>query len=46
MSLSFVEKAVKIHGDTYDYSLVEYKDFKTKVKPMVFVQKHQIITYM
>jgi hypothetical protein len=32
MSLSFIERAVKIHWDTYDYSLVEYKDVKTKVK--------------
>jgi hypothetical protein len=31
MSLGFVEKATKIHGDTYDYSLVEYKNMKTKV---------------
>ena len=27
----FVEKAVKIHGDKYDYSLVEYKNNNTKV---------------
>ena len=32
MSLGFIEKAIKIHGDTYDYSLVEYKNMKTKVK--------------
>jgi len=31
MSLEFIEKAIKIHGDTYDYSLVEYKNMKTKV---------------
>jgi len=28
----FIEKAKTIHGDTYDYSLVEYKNNYTKVK--------------
>lgn len=28
----FVEKARKIHGDKYDYSLVEYKNNKTKLE--------------
>jgi hypothetical protein len=28
----FKEKAKKIHGDKYDYSLVEYKNYQTKVK--------------
>jgi hypothetical protein len=28
----FVEKSIKIHGDKYDYSLVNYKNSKTKVK--------------
>lgn len=28
----FVEKAIKVHGDKYDYSLVNYIDNKTKVK--------------
>jgi len=28
----FIEKAKAIHGDKYDYSLVEYKNAKTKVK--------------
>ena len=28
----FIEKAKLIHGDKYDYSLVEYKNSKTKVK--------------
>lgn len=28
----FIESARKVHGDRYDYSLVEYKDSKTKVK--------------
>lgn len=29
---SFIEKAVKKHGDKYDYSLVEYKGSQTNVK--------------
>ena len=28
----FIEKAIKVHGDKYDYSLVNYVDNKTKVK--------------
>ena len=28
----FIEKARKIHGDKYDYSLVEYKTNKGKIK--------------
>jgi len=28
----FIEKAKAVHGDKYDYSLVEYKNNKTKVK--------------
>ena len=28
----FIERARKIHGDKFDYSLVEYKNTKTKVK--------------
>jgi len=28
----FIEKAKAIHGDKYDYSLVEYKNARTKVK--------------
>ena len=28
----FIEKAKKIHGDKYDYSLVEYKGTYNKVK--------------
>ena len=28
----FIEKAKLIHGDKYDYSLVEYKNMKTKIK--------------
>ena len=29
---SFIDKSKQIHGDKYDYSLVEYKNNKTKVK--------------
>ena len=28
----FIERAVAIHGNKYDYSLVDYKDYKTPVK--------------
>jgi hypothetical protein len=28
----FIKRAQKVHGDKYDYSLVEYKNNKTKVK--------------
>ena len=28
----FIEKAISIHGDKYDYSLVDYKNAHTKVK--------------
>jgi hypothetical protein len=28
----FIEKAKEIHGDKYDYSLLEYKNNKTKIK--------------
>lgn len=28
----FIKKSKLIHGDRYDYSLVDYKDCKTKVK--------------
>ena len=27
----FIERSIKIHGNKYDYSKVEYKDFYTKV---------------
>jgi len=27
----FIEKAIKIHGDTYDYSKVEYINWKTNI---------------
>ena len=29
---TFIQAAIEIHGDKYDYSLVEYKNNKTKVK--------------
>lgn len=28
----FIERAIKVHGDTYNYSKVEYKNKRTKVK--------------
>jgi len=28
----FIERAIKIHGNKYDYSLVEYKNTDSKVK--------------
>ena len=36
----FVEKAIVVHGDKYDYSYVDYKNSKTKVK--IFCKKHGI----
>ena len=36
----FIQKAQKIHGDKYDYSLVEYRNNKTKVK--IICPKHGI----
>ena len=39
-SKHFIEKSKKIHGDKYDYSLVEYKNNKTKVK--IICQIHGI----
>lgn len=36
----FVKKAVKKHGDKYDYSLVKYVDAETKVK--ILCRKHGI----
>lgn len=36
----FIEKAIKIHGNNYDYSLVEYKNCYTKIK--IVCQKHGI----
>lgn len=34
----FIEKAMKIHGDKYDYSKVEYKNYHTKVE--IICRKH------
>ena len=28
----FIEDAIKVHGDGYDYSLAEYKGAKGKIK--------------
>lgn len=39
-SEQFIEKAKSIHGDKYDYSLVEYKDTHTKVK--IICSKHGV----
>ena len=36
----FIEKAKEIHGDKYDYSLVEYKNNKTKIK--IICKEHGI----
>jgi len=36
----FIEKSKKIHGDKYNYSLIEYKDNNTKVK--IICPKHGI----
>ena len=37
----FIKKAIQIHGDKYDYSLVDYKNCDTKVK--IFCKKHNFI---
>ena len=37
----FIEKAKNVHGDKYDYSLVEYKNCDTKIK--IICPKHGII---
>lgn len=34
----FIERAIKIHGDIYDYSEVNYINYKTKVK--IFCNQH------
>jgi len=36
----FIEEAIKIHGNKYDYSLVNYKGVKSKVK--IICKKHGI----
>ena len=40
----FVERSRKIHGDKYDYSLVEYKSTKQKVK--IICPKHGVFEQM
>jgi hypothetical protein len=41
---SFIEKAKEVHGDRYDYSLVDYKDNNSKIE--VICKKHgAFITY-
>ena len=40
-SEEFIEKAIKIHGDKYDYSLVEYINTHKKIK--IKCKKHDII---
>ena len=37
---SFIKKAKEIHGDLYDYSLVEYKDSHTKVP--IICKEHDV----
>jgi len=39
---SFIKKSEKVHGNKYDYSLVEYKNAHTKVK--IICKKHGIFT--
>ena len=39
-TVEFIENARKIHGYTYDYSLVEYINMKTKVK--IICKKHGV----
>jgi hypothetical protein len=36
----FIERAKKIHGDKYDYSIVEYKNVRTKVE--IICPKHGV----
>jgi len=36
----FIEKARRVHGDTYDYSLVKYVDNREKVK--IICKKHGV----
>jgi len=36
----FIEKAIDIHGDKYDYSLVEYKNTTTKIK--IICEEHGV----
>ncbi len=36
----FIERSVKVHGEKYDYSLVEYKSYEHKVK--IICSKHGV----
>jgi hypothetical protein len=40
----FIEKSIDIHGDRYDYSMVCYKNNKTKIK--IICQKHGVFEQM
>ena len=37
--IEFIKKAIEMHGDKYDYSLIEYKNNKTKVKIICKIHK-------
>jgi very-short-patch-repair endonuclease len=39
-NIEFIERAINIHKNIYDYSLVEYKNFKTKVN--IICKKHGV----
>jgi Zn ribbon nucleic-acid-binding protein len=39
----FIDQSIKIHGNIYDYSLVDYKNYKTKVK--IICKIHNKIFY-
>lgn len=41
---TLIDKFKKVHGDKYDYSEVEFIDWKTKVK--IYCRKHNIWFYM
>ena len=41
---TFLQKAKEVHGDKYDYSLVDYKNMKTKVK--IICPKHGVFEQM
>lgn len=38
MTEAFIEKAIKVHGDKYDYSKVEYKN--SKIKVIIICKEH------
>lgn len=38
----FVDRAIKVHGDKYDYSIVRYKNARTKVE--IICPKHGVFT--